>query len=374
MRFTADNRAFAAALETVRGAIRPSTVPILAHICIVAEKGVVTLRANNLDREIEARIDVEMAEEGAAALPGEILTGIVRRLPKGGTCSIAMQGDVAELTSRKSVYRLRSLPVTDFPAERRIEAGAATFSMDGNLFRDVLRTVAYPADESSPRIYCRGVHLHVHGRKLAATANDHHRLALYEVDLPAGADDLPPITIPETAVKSMIDLAAGAETVEIAATVANIELRVGDTRLTSALIECEYPDYRRVIPRPEGIAATVRPTALSEALERAATVYIGRADPQKLAPTVKIVNGDDGLDLVAGSAGGERGLENVEAVTNGHGLEVSVVTNYLAQMLKQWPETIDLDIRHDGGMTGVLFTSAAKPNVTHLIMPMRAMN
>jgi len=370
MQFTAENRAFTEALDLVKGAIRPSTIPILSHVCVSAAEGVVTLRGNNLDREIEATFPAQVSQSGSAALPGEILSGIVRRLPKGGDCTIALADEVAELTCRKSVYKLRSLPAGDFPAPRKVGDGSAVFTMEGQTVRELLRTVAYPAQDEHPKQYSRGVYLHVHGNQLAATATDGHRLALIEIDLPPGAADLPPVLIPAATVKAILDMTAKAEAVTIAATGANIEVRIPGARLTSALVDCEYPDYRRVIPKINGAAAVFRPAAMTEAIERVATVYLGRNDPNKMAPTVKLVRTDDGIDLVAGVAGGERGLESVEAEVNGHALEVSLVTNYLAEMLKQWPETVDLAIHPSSGAMGpVVFKAAAKANVTHVIMP-----
>jgi len=369
MQFKAENRAFADALDLVKGAIRPSTVPILSHVCVTASDGVVTLRANNLDRETEASFRAEVTREGSAALPGEILAGIVRRLPKGGDCTLDLRDEVAELTSRKSVYKLRSLPADDFPKGRRITGEAAVFEMDGATFRDLLRHVAYPANETHPKQYSRGVYLHAHEGKLAATATDGHRLALVEVDLPEGAAEFPEMIIPASTVKAILELTAKVDRVVVAGTRHAIEVRVEGARLTSALVDCAYPDYRKVIPKRNGAAAVFRPDSMSEALDRAATVYLGRSDPNKLAPTVKITAGDDSIELVAGIAGGERGLETVEADINEHPLEVSVVTTYLAEMLKQWPETTDLAIQHGGGMGPVLFCAAAMPNVTHLIMP-----
>lgn len=369
MKFIAENAVFAKALGFAKGTVRSSTIPILGHVAVAASGDHVSIRANNLEREVEVSFKADVIEQGSAALPGDILAAVVSRLPKGGECSIALKNNVAALASGKSRYDLRSLPMEDFPAVRAVPENACSFSLSGAVLRDALRLSHYPADESNPRFYCRGVHMHIHENKLAFTANDHHRLALYETDPPAGCRDLPPATIPASCVKTIRDLIADAEEVEISASAEAFEVRVGSARVTTALIDCQYPDYRRVIPKSADAAAVVRPYALAEALSRATAVFMGEPDASKKRPVVKLAAVDGAITLFAGQLGSERGKESVDADLSDPEMEFAVTADYLAEMLKLWPEDTALQIQSPTGSYGVMFHSESHPNTLHVIMP-----
>lgn len=370
MKFIAENAAFAEALSKASGAIRPSTIPILGHVAVLAEEGdTVTVRANNLEREIEVKFAAQVERPGSAALPGEVLAGIVRRLPKGGECELQLKEDIAEIAASRSKYHMRSLPYADFPLTRTAPEEACTFEMDGAAFREALKTVSYAAREDHPKFYCRGVHLHSDGRQLVATANDHHRLALYEMPLPAGAATMPDVTIPIGCVKTILDVVAGAATVQVSATKAIFQVRAGGARLATAIVDCEYPDYRIVIPKLDEPAATFKPYVMTEALERASVVFATVENGNKIQPRVRLQKSDDGITMLAGANGGERGRELVEAEVNGHALDVAVTAKYLSDMLRTWPEKTELNILHDGGARGVLFKAPEVPHVLHVIMP-----
>jgi len=371
MHFNAENAQFAAALDAVRGAVKPSTIPILSHIHVTASDNRVTVRANNLEREIEASFPAQVEVPGAAALPGEVLLGIVKRLPKGGDCELQMTGEVAEVRASRARYSLRSLPAADFPVPRTMPETAVRIEIDGQVLRDALRAVLYATNANDSRSFCKGVGVQPNGdgRHLDFVSTDGHRLALYQAPLPAGGDKLPPICIPAEGCKVLLDTVAGAETVAVAATDANIEVAVGSTRFVTALIDTQYPDFWRLIPRTEVKAATVRPHALTEALERAVVVFA--TITEKTAPAVRLSRGDGAINLDAGRAGAETGREVVEAEVNGTDFDVGVVHRYLADMLRVWPEDAEVNLIHSGGMSPTLWRSASAPEQTHLIMPTR---
>lgn len=372
MHFSAENAAFAAALDKVRGAVRPSTIPILGHICVTASDGnTVTVRANNLEREIEASFPAQVDEPGAAALPGEVLLGVVKRFPKGGDCELAMKGEVAEIRASRSRYSLRTMPAADFPASRTVADTAVRFEMDGEAFRAALKAVAYATNPNDERRFCKGVALirNGDGRTLDVVATDGHRLALYQTPLPNGASEMPEVCIPAEGVKVLLDVFSDAETVALAATAGNVEVAAGNVRFATALIDTAYPDFWRLIPRDPPTVATVRPHALAEALERAAVVF--STITEKLVPAVRLTRGESTIMLDAGRAGAETGRELVEAETNGHDLNVGLTHRYLADALRAWPESAEVRLLHSGNSAPVLFRSDSVSEQTHLIMPTR---
>ena len=372
MQFIVENEAFARALGLVKGCVPTrSTIPILSHVAVIARGSEVVVRATNLAREVETAVPAEVVQEGGAALPGEVLAGLAKRLAKGGQTELRHLMGRAQLTSGSSKYDLRTLPIEDFPSIKEMASGAVVFGMDAATLRDLIQATVYPADPKGLKPYNQGIHLHAVGKHLVAVATDDHRLARRTADLPKGAASMPGVTIPEDSARAMLQMLEGADGVELAVSASLVELRLPGVRLASALLECTFPDYERVIPKLNGTAATFRPYALAEALGRATTVYLGDTSAGRMAPTATLTFKGGSINLEAGIRGNEQAVEVVDAETNGHDISFTVNAQYLADMLGAWPETVAVGVQQADPSKPILFTAADRPEMTHVIMPAR---
>jgi DNA polymerase III subunit beta len=369
MHFIVENEALAKAMTHLQGIVRTvTTIPILTHVAVTAGDKEILVRANNPDREAEARLPAEVIQAGAAALPGEVVQALAKRLTKGGQCEVSLVGDRAHLVAGSSNYELRTLPIADFP-ERKSASEPVEFSLSAAELRAMIKSVAYAAAyRKSDRYYLQGVNLHVSGEKLIAVATDGVRLAVKSSPLPDGAAGMPRVTVPTEAASAMVDLLKDVEgDVELAVCPHLIELRLPDLRLASSLIDGTFPDYQRIMPAINGAAATFRVCALAEAVARVGIVRL--SDVNKRAPILRLTTRDGTICLEAGAAGGEQALETVEAQTNGCSLSFGVAADYLAEMLDAWPRDAELGVQQSAPSNPILFMADERPSESHLIMP-----
>jgi len=75
----------------------------------------------------------------------------------------------------------------------------------------VQNVVDFAISTEETRYYLNGIYVHAHDGALRAVATDGHRLALAEMDLPAGADGLPGVIIPRKTVAEIRRLIDGGE-------------------------------------------------------------------------------------------------------------------------------------------------------------------
>jgi DNA polymerase-3 subunit beta len=371
MHFTVENEALANALALVKGCVPPkTTIPILAHIAVDARDGHVTVRSTNLDRECEVRIPAEAASAGQAALPGEVLVGLVRRLPKGGQSTLKLGDGRCKVISNASNYDLRALPFADFPLAKPSEDSATVFKIGADDLRQLIQSTSYALCKSIVKAYYGGVYLHVAGGKLKMVATDDHRLALKAVDLPKGAASMPGIVIPTDAAREILSLLEGFEDdVELAVGVNLLEMRRPDLRFATLLIGCQYPPYEKVVPKPNGVAATFRPCAVAEAAKRASVVYLGETNLHRKTPVARVSVADGRIKLEAGNPGDEQALEVVEAEAAHHDLSFNVHAEYLTEMLAVWPDTVAIGVQQAMPGAPILFAAEERPDMIHVIMP-----
>lgn len=375
MQFIVENEAFARVLALVKGSIRQSSIPILCHIAVEATKdNKLRIRSSNLERETEAVMAADVTVEGSAALPGEVLCALSRRLSKGGQCSVTKNGERVKVVSGASKFDLRYLGLEDFPSPKAIGDDAVSFTLPAIALRNLLSHTIYAANPKDKRPYCQGPHLIADGPKLIAMGTDGLRLAEYAIDLPKGAATMPTVLVPIEACQQMLDMLADSNATDeatLAVTPAVMELRFGEVRLATALIDGTPISYKHLIPkRAETPDAATKPYMLTEAIDRALVVHLGTTQPIGVRPTVGLTMGGGEIKLDAGSNTSlGNAAEAIEAETNGHDVSFRIVADYLSQALKAFPETANVGICQEAYGKPVMLVAPECPEMTHVVMP-----
>lgn len=369
MEFTLPAGALARVVGLVKGCVPgKTTLPVLSHVLIEAKAAEIMVRATNFDMECEARVPAEVKIEGSAAIPGDVLHGIVKRLVKSDEAGLTLGSGRVTLVSGRSQYVLRALPPDEFPVFKPLAPDGAAFTVDASALAGLIESTIYAVSTDETRVYLNGIYLHVADDRLAAMAADGHRMALREMPVPAGAEAMPGIIVPTTAAREILSLLGEVGgTAEIKVDDSKIRVEMPGVSFASRLIDGTFPPQARdKFPARNGAAFTVKPRLLVEAVERAILVYSGT---DTKAPGAKLVGGLRGIDLTAGLAGHDMATEDVEAIVHQRGAEVRVNVRYLAEMLKLWGD-VDLDVQASEVPGGpVLFSSAEVPEVRHIIMP-----
>ena len=259
----------------------------------------------------------------------------MRKLPEGSLVAIEQQQGGPELSLRagRSTFDLPCLPAADFPSMTD-EGLSHSFALGaGELCRLFDRT-RFAISTEETRYYLNGIHLHaVEDRgRLRAVATDGHRLARVEAALPEGAAGMPPIIVPRKTVneiRKLIDDVDPEEAVEVALSNARIRFKVGRAVLRSRLIDGTFPDYERVIPTGNDKQLVAPTKALSEAVDRVATIATDKSR------AVKLSLADGRLTLSAVSPDAGRAVEELDVAYAGEPLEIGFNARYILDMSTQ---------------------------------------
>lgn len=369
MEFTIEAGELARVVGLVKGMVPPrTTIPILGHVLIEAKNGSVKISATCLEMEASATATAEVITPGAITVPGTVLFGLAKSLPKTKLATIQRDGDDRPvLTCGKSRYELRALDVGEFPIATPMDDGAVRFYMPSADLGSILAATLPAVSTEETRYYLNGVFLHVANRRLAAYSTDGHRLVrVIANETPRDALGMPAVIIPTAAVREIIAM-AGDDTVDVAVSKLRIEVKTARSRLSARLIDGTYPDCERLFPVHSASVANVDRDELSEAVARAALVYAGGNNQR---PVIRCsVNGGT-LDLSSGDGGTDHGTESIDATDHQSGATFGIAANYLSQMVDLWPPKSRIVFQTEGAGRPVMLTSADAPNQTHVIMPM----
>lgn len=353
------------AMGRVSGAIpNRTTIPILAHVEIVAGAGEISIRATSLDLEAITSVEAEVARPGSVTVHGQMLSAIASKMPKSGTIKLDCGADTAKLTCGRSSYDLATVPADDFPARRDPDKGAATTTIDAGDLKALISATLGSVSTDGGRITYTGVFLTTPkaGGSIIAVATDGHELV--RATAPVSGAKLPPnIIVPSAAAKMMRDIADDGEVTITTDDRRNMATAGADT-ITASLIEGTYPDYERVIPKSNGSFATVLADHLASAADRAMAVFTGTS---VLASRIGLTASADGISIAA-TGPMNRALEHVDADCSPHTFACDGTK--LKRLLAHWGEKPVL-IQQDNPSSAILIRSDADTSVVQVLMPMK---
>ena len=332
MKAVVERDAAQGALAKVTAVIeRNHTIPILANLLIEAGKGEIAFRGTDLDLEVVARIGAQVETPGAATVSAARLADIARNLPAGSEIELTLSEAPSRLAIRSGRSRFQSptLPVGDFPA-LRAEGQGHRASMPAKDLAWAMRQTAFAMCREATRYHIGGVNLHVEAGDLVAVATNGHILSRVQVRCPDDWMDAPAITLPAKTVGEVGRLLAGEDgEVEIWTNGRLFRLEAGPAVLTSKLIDADYPDYRRVIPKDNPHKLLGDPVELVAAVKRCSLVGDGKSRP------VRLELADDAPRLTARDGEGGEAEETLGGEYDGPALKVGFNGAYLRDIIGQ---------------------------------------
>lgn len=245
----------AKALNTVaRVANTRNTLPILSNVIIKTIGNRVSIAATNLDIAITHLIGSKVSEEGAITVPARLMQDFVSSLPSG-IIELSLDDYRLRINADKYNSVINGVSAEEFPVMPAISKGK-TWSISAPLLKQGLQQVVIAASTDEARPTLTGVYMHTHGGKLYIVATDSYRLAEKELTRTNEEIDL---LIPASAMHDLQRIISDFnEDIEVVHDDQQVLFRAGNVELVTRLIEGNYPDYRKLIPKQFATAATLK--------------------------------------------------------------------------------------------------------------------
>ena len=298
---------------------------VLAGIHFSIQEDQLTLTGTDLDLTIQLTIDVSGIDSGVAVIPARLITDIVKALPAGAVTVEADERE-ARISGGRSQFVVRVLDPKEFP--RLAVVKEATATLEANVFADALRQVVRAASSDDARPVITGVLLSTYEGNFRLVATDSYRLAVRDLPGSSALVDDQSVLVPSKALGELTRLLAGADSVQVAIDEREITFTVGSTRLTSRLIEGQFPDYRPLIPANYPNALRIDRDVLLEAVRRVKLLVRDSTTPVRMALR------SDGIELTVVSQEIGQATEDVEAKYEGEPITVAFNPTYLIDGLE----------------------------------------
>jgi DNA polymerase-3 subunit beta len=195
---------------------------------------------------------------------------IVRELPEGAV-NLSLDGMVLIMESEKGFScKIAGADSSDFPGIPQIEGGVE-FSVSGFLFRDLVQKTSFAVAKEESRASLCGVLWEISSDKTGMVATDGHRLgySFKEMNVPVSEDISKIISQKSVATLVRIIDSKGQDGVlKVVIGDKYISFSTESLTMVSKMIEGQYPEYNKVIPKNNPKVVITERTALLEAVRR----------------------------------------------------------------------------------------------------------
>jgi DNA polymerase III subunit beta len=310
------------------------------------------------NRTAELTITIEADAEGEVAVPARRLAELVVNFPPDTEITITATDNVATVSSRKSKFKLPTIPLSDMPDLLALGEETGRVELAADTARELFRRPLFAVGTEETRYYLNGIFLCSTEAGLTSVATDGTRLGLISVAAATSLSRDRSLIVPAAkTITKLLDRATGEVTLRRSKLL--FEITVQNFKFVSKLIDGSFPAYERLIAVPTSTVIVDR-TVLIAAVARFQAVR----DPLERMPGVTLTWGDTELRLTSrdGSA------DILDADTTGTG-KVTVQTILLNEQLSELRGN-RVRLAHSGGMAAVAITDPTDGAYLSLLSPM----
>jgi DNA polymerase III subunit beta len=357
---------------------RPSH-PVLANVLLAADEDIqqVKLTGFDLSLGVQTSFAAQVETGGTLAIPAKLLSDIVSRLPDSEITLSSEDSVLATLTCKAGRYQMRCMEAGEFPELPSLEAGNEAYLLAEALI-DGLRGSLFAASGDETKQVLTGVHLAVEADGLEFAATDGHRLSVVRTlngeeesasaEKAGSATDFD-VTVPGKALRElerMLQMHQSTEPIAVRFDHGQVLFEWANQRLTSRLLEGQYPNYRQLIPRQFSRQMTIDRRLFSSSLERIAVL----ADQKNSIVKLNLDSVKQELVLSVDAQDVGSGREAMVAQISGEDLEIAFNVKYLLEGLKAI-NTAEVQMQFNTATSPSIVTPLGGLKMTYLVMPVQ---
>lgn len=372
MEFTVAREAITFGVKTASRALGSgSTLPILAGLKLEVVGSQLKLIATDLERAIIVNVPIEnpKGQPGACVLNGQLLGKITGMLPEEELkLRLDDSGDKVVITSGETTFELLLLPLEDYPQIPALPQKTLCKIQRERLMRGLWQTTfaAMSARETS-RLNLTGVDMLLGEQTLKMVATNGYRLALKaeKLESPAPQGEY---LIDADALKDLQSILSTLEdeTIQIAYDSGHVFFISSSVVFIARVIQEEYPDFERVIPRDNQIGLYVGREAFLNALLR--------AEITTAAESGAVILEAKGPTLLIRSSAAEKGQteDKIQLLRNVPAITIAFRGEYLTDALRRMESSEVVLWLKDSESAGLLEpTGEEDQGFLYVCMPIR---
>lgn len=367
MQFEVNKSTLLKSLANVNGAVeKKNTIPVLQNVKIEASNGKVILSATDMDILVTSFFEAKMESNGSTTVPAQMFYDIVRKIEDVKPIKINQENpNILQIIANKSKYNLPCIDASEFPNFSEGEI-ADEIEIESEKLAKIIDKTRFAISNDETRYYLNGLFIHSiktsDGYELRSVATDGHRLANAKI-LNNNIKSSFGVIIPKKSVNEIRRIIDGAKSIKMSVSKTKIKVVADNTTIISKLIDGEFPDYEKVMPKNNSQIAKINKKNLFDSVDRVSTVAMDKHR------CVKMSIENNKVTLQINSNDGSYAHEELEVIYGGEKVEIGFNSKYLLDVINQIDKDELMMKFKDGNSPALVETQDS--NAVFVIMPVR---
>ena len=363
MKFSCLQQDLLPALQTVSRSIGVrSTLPILDNIYLSTEGKRLKLASTNLEIGVIKFLKIDIGVEGEITLPAKTLLEIVSGLGQA-QIDFELEGEIVNIKSGKFKATVNGIGAAEFPAIPAADKNGT--ELDKQILLSCAQVLfACAVDEGRPTL--TGVLTDFSSKHVDFVATDGFRLAHRKVMVESEKSfkSLIPKRTFEEVLRVISEEQADKVLISTSDNQNQIIFTIGNTIVSSRLIEGSFPTWERIIPTQIISRVVLEKEDAIKAIKLAA--IFAKNEANVLILSIK----KDGLILKSATKELGNQENQLEAQIEGEELEIAFNSKFLQDAIVNCPST-QLIIEFSGALSSALIKPVGVEGLEYIVMPVR---
>ncbi len=373
MKLTCKQADLTSALNLVNRAVSPNnTLPVLNNILLRAEGKKIFFGATNLEIAISASFDAEIENEGTLTVPAKVFSSYVSLLEDKEVELSVLNGSTLLIKSPGSETKMKGISSEEFPLLPKLE-NPGIFKFPVKPVLEALDQVVFAASTNVSRPVLTGLFWQVKGKTVKLAATDSYRLGEKQFELAESLDNDTSFIVPSKTAQELQKILENTTEKEFEVRVAKNQVlfKVDGVELISRLIEGNFPDYDKILPKEIKTQATLSTEAFLLGLKKVSVIVRENSNNVKIRLEKSEATGGGKMlifsdETQVGQGATEVPLENM----TGEPLETALNVQYLLDVLSHLKDS-KANFSLNDGLSPVMVTPVQSSGYLHIIMPLK---
>ncbi len=330
IKFTANKNTLLSLITPALGATSTkSTLPALEGLLFTLKENTLTVCGYDLEKGVTSKGTVFGKEDGSVIVNAKKVSDIVRNFPD---CDIRFESDdknIVRIYGAMSDFSIHGFDSNIYPSLPEL-GGDRSFSINQSLLKEMILSTNFAVSQLDSRPILCGELLKIEGKKLTVVALDNFRLALREeYDAVMGCERDCQLVVSGKNLSDLCRLLSDDdESMRIEFTDKHIIFMIGDTIFFCRLLDGEYLDYARALPKENKISVRVSSQKFLDSTLRASLLV-----DEKLRTPLRCKFDGDVLNISCNTQYGSVN-DNIEIIKTGDDIEIGFNNKYLLDALR----------------------------------------
>ncbi len=366
MRLTCSQKDLASALSITNKAVGlNNTLPVLNNVLVKAEGKKLYFTTTDLEIAINYWIEADIQNEGEITIPSKLLTNYINYLKDDKVDVAIEEGDSVLIKTNDSKTKIKGIPASEFPSIPVVEKEGA-FTLKAKDLNTAINQVAFAAALNTTRPILTGVYFNVTKNELKMAATDSYRLAEKTIKTKDATGDITCIVPVKTILElgTILSSLKSDEDIEVTVSKNQIFFSVDKIKITSRLIEGQFPNYQQVIPKDSLTKVPLNVSELSLVLKR--INLFAKENNNKILLKV----GQKGVIVTTDTTQYGVGEVEMKAAVDGENNEIALNSQFLLDVLSNVGAS-EIVIELGEKTNPAILRVSGKDDYVHIIMPLK---